>query len=361
MSRRHTSRALDYDPDQPITHLDESIIPMWFAVRMPYPWDHFYWHQWLSAWADLTLDVCNRAWRRHGARYYAAHRDRELRDDLYDWLIVKAMEIAANYTPNPSYREPDQAWAAYLWSNLATVAPHHFSEAIGRANTSTGLAARAAHSEGIASTDHLNEMEAEGIRVVGRHALHGEPFENSDPPHVLMRLEELQAHVEHIEREDLRAGTYSTSSTSVGQTCLTALCDRPSIARGLCRSHYQAERNKAMPNCNQNGCATRAVARGLCSTHYEEAKTKGVKEGTWKPYDTPDKCAAKDCETTKIEARGMCRQHYEVWRQTNLKRSPCSVDGCTTIARTAGLCRKHHTAWTKAKATGEGDVWRPAS
>lgn len=40
-------------------------------------------------------------------------------------------------------------------------------------------------------------------------------------------------------------------------------------------------------------------------------------------------------------ARGLCRTHYSAMRDAR-EREPCSVDGCTTNARTRGLCNRHY-------------------
>ena len=120
MSRRHSqdrslAPALEADPEA-VGHLatlddvpgdaSRPALPWWFATPMPEPWDTYLWHQWPSAWAEITLRVCGSVWRTTGARMYAVHRDSELRADLYDWLIVTAVEVSS-----PTLGEFD-AWHA---------------------------------------------------------------------------------------------------------------------------------------------------------------------------------------------------------------------------------------------------------
>lgn len=382
MSRRYTDRNLTpvqevgpEDAEAAWEHFEAAGIPWWYATRMPEPWGRYYWHQWLHAFAEETLDVCNRAWRRWGAKYYAVQRDKELRDDLHDWLIVKAMEIAADYQPHPDARDPQSMWCAYLWHNLRQSAPWHFKDVVGRVQTPSGSAAAAAWNRGIASNEHLDELQAETGYAVGRHALHGTPFESADPEAVLIRLEELAAQVEQLERDDRREGIYSTSSTEVGQECLTVGCARPSVARGLCKSHYQKERRRTATTCSTDGCTNPVDARGLCGTHYGQYREQAIAEGDWVRYERrSDECSKDDC-TKPVEAKGLCRYHYDVQREATAApcavegcarrgtkkgmcsthwrlsrpRKVCAVPGCETTARVRDLCKKHHTAEKKGQ------------
>lgn len=329
MSRRRSTGRLTRQPAKWVTYDDTrtydtdgtaaiatepegSVIPWFYATRMPEPWDTFYWYQWPSAWARLTLDVCDHIWSTEGKKLYGVHRDPILRDDLKDWLIVKAIEAAANFVPRPDYDHPDRGWAAYLHGHLKALARQHFGQAVGRSHTSTGQAAAAAYNRGIVSTEYLDEWGDKTGHAIGRHALHGTPIESGDPAGIIIRIENLTKQVRDIEREDRRAGKFNASTTAVGDPCLTIGCDRPSIARGLCSPHYKADRRRTAKPCSVDGCTIGAQGRGLCRRHYAEHREAAVDAGTWNP-PTPTSayphCTTPGC-TTPVKAKGLCERHY---------------------------------------------------
>lgn len=197
MSRRHSqdrslAPALEADPEA-VAHLaalddvpgdaSRPALPWWFATPMPEPWDAYLWHQWPSAWDEVTLRVCGSVWRTTGARMYAVHRDSELRADLYDWLIVRAVELQASFTPRPGHPAPEANRGAFLRENLTEAARWHFSKVVGSARTENGHAAIDAHNRGIQSTEHLDELQAETGATYTRHPLHGDDLQPRPRPH----------------------------------------------------------------------------------------------------------------------------------------------------------------------------------
>lgn len=352
MSRRHSQdRTLDVGPraDAPWSHFESAGIPWWYATRMPEPWDYYFWHQWASAWAEITMAVCENVWRKQGARIYATHRDVELREDLRGWLVVKAVESAANFNPDPWHPNPHLQWAKYLYNFLNPAARYHFAEVVGSDSRPGGLAARAAYAAGIDSTEALDEREAEGGRAVSRHPLHGYDHMADDPAAVVIRMEELATQVEQIEREDRRAGRY----TFITETCLVNLCTRPTEARGLCTAHYQAERKhaqdrgdwqprQAAQDCEVDGCDQAHFSRGRCRPHYRELRAQ---ETT---------CSEEGCDSP-VNARGLCGMHYARARQAQAV--PCSQEGCPRASKTRGMCGTHYERWRKARDKGEGDAY----
>lgn len=362
MSRRYTDRNLapvqevsPEDAEAAWQHFEAAGIPWWYATEMPYPWDGHLWHQWASAWAEVTLSVVEGVWHRQGARIYAVHRDVLLRDDLRSWLVVAAVEAGKDFIPDPWHPAPHKNYGAWLRGRLTDRTRRHFGQVVGRSHTPSGQAATDAHNNGIRSTQHLEEIEAADGGFINRHPLYTPPFEAADPAHVIIRLEELVEQVEQIEREDRRQGLWSTSTVPVGAPCLEQGCDSPVMARGLCRSHYNKARYQAADNCTEDGCTRPGYARGLCSRHYREHRAQAVAAGTWTTYDTPEGCSEEGCTATKVEARGLCRRHYEAHRRATAP--PCTVDDCGRPADRRGMCNLHYRRWRKARDKGEGETY----
>lgn len=370
MSRRYSQdRALtaaEADPEAlalgaTLEDAERQAMPWWYATPMPEPWAGYLWHQWPSAWADVTLRVTNRVWRNQGAKLYGVHRDKALRDDLYDWLIVKAVEAQANYIPRPSHPAPQASWGAWLRAILTPTARQHFGQVMGKYSTPSGRAAADAHNRGIYSTERLDELQSETGWAPTRHPLHGEDLLNRDPASIIIRLEDLAQQADTIERDDLVAGTYSTSTTSVGEPCLTNGCESPSKARGLCHRHYLAEYKRAQSNCSVEGCTVRVDARGLCTKHYRVMREEAIAAGTWVPYNVATECSVDGCDATKVVAKGLCSRHYEQHRRAN--KGPCVIDGCEQKAtESKGMCSKHYRESRRdAPPCSEEDCTTPRS
>lgn len=318
------------------------------------------WHDWQDAWADLTLSVVWNVWRKQGSRIYAVHRDQPLREDLQDWLLVQAQEAAGRFIPAPSHPAPSRQWMAYLYNTLTPKARYHFDKAVGRYD-----GAREAWNAGIASVDHLNDMEAETGYVVNRHALHGQAFGTEDPAAVVIRLEDLSRQIDNLEREQLRSGTYTTASSSTG-TCIVNLCTRPVRSRGLCEAHYLADRrlqgNLDRP-CNVPDCTGTHKGRGLCDRHLQRWRAgtlpaeleQYVEAQGRKPGVKPDLigCREDGCGQP-IKARGKCIKHYTRWIRQNRppEETPCSEPDCDKPRYVRGLCTMHYQRARAAEKKG---------
>lgn len=64
--------------------------------------------------------------------------------------------------------------------------------------------------------------------------------------------------------------------------CSAEGCDKPSLARGLCKNHYEAARRAGkIPQrveklCSVEGCARRSAAKGYCDWHYRMTLRNGA-------------------------------------------------------------------------------------
>lgn len=58
--------------------------------------------------------------------------------------------------------------------------------------------------------------------------------------------------------------------------CSVDSCDKPVRAKGLCSTHYTAERKKQLSKvpCSVKGCEQPVFAKGLCLTHYTAQRSK---------------------------------------------------------------------------------------
>lgn len=347
MSRRRSDRNLttiDTDTEVAWEFFESSGIPWWYATEMPGPWDGYYWHQWQHAWADYTMAVAESAWRNTGAKLYATHRDVDLRDDLKSWLMVRAVEAGARFTPDPWHPAPEKNYAAWLYGHLCVKARHHFADVVGWMGTPSGAArVDLRHNMG-------PSFEAQ-VEAHGGHLAHGAlvsaPFETADPASVIIRLEDLNEQVAQIEREDRRQqlftfghGTYSTETT----TCIVNLCTEPVAARSMCKNHYYLERTRSIQRgdwqphtpepCTVNDCGGEHYSRGMCRLHYREARrAEEIKE---RPQ-----CAQADCTAPPYKQGTHCYHH---------RGSPtCDLPGCEEKSRAKGLCNKHYQQHKKGR------------
>jgi HNH endonuclease len=106
---------------------------------------------------------------------------------------------------------------------------------------------------------------------------------------------------------------------SAKRRCSFPGCDRPHLARGLCRGHYEQQRRKGSlkplpprprgdPACNFEGCGNVAVNRGLCQAHANQRR-KGQPLRPLRPF-------------------------YG-------RQGPCRFDGCSKPRATGGFCAGH--------------------
>jgi HNH endonuclease len=82
----------------------------------------------------------------------------------------------------------------------------------------------------------------------------------------------------------------------MANTCSTANCHRPTLARGLCGTHYAAARRAGLPlifrkggPCEVPACGRRAAAQGFCATHYTR----------WRRHGTPERLTPQERFATR--------------------------------------------------------------
>ncbi|WP_448072339.1 hypothetical protein [Georgenia yuyongxinii] len=255
MSRRYTPRtdsetALHWNPDLAEPDPSEHPVPPTLDG-----WDPAYQH--------ATIDVVDAVWRKQGAKYYAAHKYRWLRDDLVDWLLVQAMELAPKWECHDD-ADPVKHWRAYLYSTLTKTASWHFNQMVRRTEE-----ARAAVNAGVDSTDRIADAEAETGGHINRRALHGNDPMAADPQRVYVLMEDIARHAEEAERAAREHGIYTTTSDG---TCTEPGCTRPVRTALRCSTHAQQHRRLwgngntcAIPDCTQG-----EYSRGVCRTHYDQ-------------------------------------------------------------------------------------------
>ncbi|KQU96426.1 hypothetical protein [Devosia sp. Root105] len=110
-----------------------------------------------------------------------------------------------------------------------------------------------------------------------------------------------------------------------GKVCSVDGCGRSAVAKGLCKPHYDMQRDHGRTDyqsvlmkttkCKADGCAALARQKGLCDKHYQRLRSYGD------PNHVPVKVKVND--------------------------GHCSVDGCSISAMTRGLCQTHYWAWLK--------------
>lgn len=352
MSRRHSQdRTLNYDPEADF--FEDAGIPIWFATKMPEPWDYYYWHQWQAAWADVTLGVANNVWRKEGAKLYATHRDPFLREDLQDWLLVEAVQAGADFKPDAWHPQPHLQYAAFLYGCLRKKARWHFAEVIGPNHTPRGREARDAYGRGVDSTERLDDMESETGGAVQRYAIYGNPFEAADPVQVLIQMEDLAQQIEDLERDDPPGGYVSRSDV-----CLMNLCTSPAAGRGLCHTHYNQERRHSLDRgdwepqapragCEVEDCEAEHYSRGRCRPHYRELRAAEAPE-----------CTVEDCDSPQA-TKGLCTSHYAIQRRrgpdaplgrvNHSRTGPCKIPDCDAPITAKGLCGPHYRAHRKGR------------
>lgn len=141
------------------------------------------------------------------------------------------------------------------------------------------------------------------------------------------------------------------------RTCSEADCDRPWLARGLCRRHYQqheyagdlhlyAKRQRRSETvCAADGCSNKIHARYLCGKHYRLflAEKNGNRM-----------CARQPCTSLAV-VDGLCRIHYDRRRRKddlkelrNARR--CKREGCPNPVDAAGYCHMHYQ---RVRLTGD--------
>ena len=106
--------------------------------------------------------------------------------------------------------------------------------------------------------------------------------------------------------------------------CFETECDRPIFAGGLCRIHYNAQRQERMPECSADECVEKQHAKGLCMSHYRAQREKKMPQ-----------CFVNGCEKNQ-HTKGLCSYHY------NLIRPKCHIPGCNqAVTRGTDECDTH--------------------
>jgi len=102
--------------------------------------------------------------------------------------------------------------------------------------------------------------------------------------------------------------------------CSLPDCDRPHLARGLCRLHYYRLRNtgttdaptrpeKAPKTCTVPGCSNPYRSGGYCGMHYQRARATGSPGPDERLLTEAGRtCSSPDCETP-AKTRGLCEKH----------------------------------------------------
>jgi hypothetical protein len=116
--------------------------------------------------------------------------------------------------------------------------------------------------------------------------------------------------------------------------CSVEGCARKHMARGLCKSHYNGQWERAArqrraafgPWCSVAGCTAPSMVRGMCRSHEDRARCLfGV---------TP--CRRHDCDRA-ARVRGLCRPCYVRVQRGTL--AVC-IAGCTPKKLYAqGMCQ----------------------
>lgn len=114
--------------------------------------------------------------------------------------------------------------------------------------------------------------------------------------------------------------------------------------------------------CSVAECEKPVVARGICRSHYKKAKRSGTLEDFAKrPIEWPTSCAVEECEKEVI-ARGWCSAHYRLWMRTGstvttkFTKHPCAIDGCNGLASKRGWCDTHYKRWRLTGTAGDASI-----
>lgn len=116
--------------------------------------------------------------------------------------------------------------------------------------------------------------------------------------------------------------------------------------------------------CSIDECEKPTVARGICRSHYKKAKRRGTLGDYAKvEREVTTSCSIEGCERLLL-ARGWCGTHYKRWRLTGSTDDPakyvmppCGVEGCVNRAdKGRGMCGTHYARWRRVGSAGAGDI-----
>lgn len=107
------------------------------------------------------------------------------------------------------------------------------------------------------------------------------------------------------------------------------------------------EKPPAKKICSAAGCDKKSVGRGMCGTHYAAWRRGGGV--TREPIIKPKICTIDFC-SKKVLARGLCDTHYRRWhaygdpnREPEVKETRlCSIEGCNEKHYGNDLCNLHY-------------------
>lgn len=184
-------------------------------------------------------------------------------------------------------------------------------------------------------------------------------------------------------------GIRPATPTSDPTLCAIADCAKPrkSGAKGWCYMHYtrwyrhgdphivlpksplpppkRGPRKPRVP-CKVDDCDRDATTRGWCTKHYHHWRANGdpVKPAPRKPRPPKTQCkyghplSGNNIRVHKRPTGSIsricraCERRNAKAYQARVPRAdrpgpPCSIDGCTNIARARGWCPKHYVRWRK--------------
>lgn len=112
-------------------------------------------------------------------------------------------------------------------------------------------------------------------------------------------------------------------------TCAVVGCDRPRLAKGMCRVHRRRVLATGEPGdpiitartprgvhivCSVPGCGRPHACFGLCHAHRQRQRVSGQVGGPIRESGYPTLCSAYGCHLV-AHARGLCRRHYDQSRK----------------------------------------------
>jgi hypothetical protein len=136
----------------------------------------------------------------------------------------------------------------------------------------------------------------------------------------------------------------------MAKMCSVSGCDKPHLAKNLCKNHYQKERKKNAGTCSEPNCKNVIKAKGLCVSHYDKERSKAK-----------SKCSVGGCEKQE-HVQKYCNQHYIMWKKHGdplagayrmpFKKAIDHGDGTRTCTRCAE--RLPTSSFHKDKAASDG-------
>lgn len=92
------------------------------------------------------------------------------------------------------------------------------------------------------------------------------------------------------------------------RVCSVEGCDRPFLAKNLCKQHYRTTVNDSSQLCSAEGCVRKKESRSLCSAHYRRLLRKNAFDPLDK-FDHDGVCSIDGCNKPFL-AKKLCKKHY---------------------------------------------------